>query len=121
MIPDDLKSSILRSINTSGSASEEERKVNPIISPDGKKLLNYSSGTPKLRKSVIPNFALIFTQPLSLSAVHNTEIRCCLCRKVINYPAWHWRESFLVNQFYYFICFDSTSPKEVSARCYKVR
>lgn len=120
-LDDELKNEILRSISTEGAASEEEKLFNLIIASreQGIALLERSSGLAKIKSSVLHSFKFIISQPLSLKALNPFEIRCCLCGKVIAYPAWHKSVRFNVNYIQYFVCFDKNNPAWVTSSCFK--
>jgi hypothetical protein len=113
-LSDELKADLLRSISLRGDGS-----VNPIIGSAShvSQILNVSSGLPKILNP--SKFSLVVNQPLSLSALNSLEIRCCLCRNVISYPAWYRIDVYLKNTFHFFICFDTTSSSKPTARCYR--
>lgn len=112
----ELEREILASIATAGNA---EAKVKIIIGGNLNHILNLSSGSPRLQTNVISRFKLILSQPAKLSMLNPFEIRCCLCNRVISYPAWYYTLSFNVNQFHYFICFDSDNAHKPTAKCYR--
>jgi hypothetical protein len=113
---------ILRNIELSGTA---ETRIKPIIvtSKDNglNSVLDLGSGSARLQRNVIKKFKLILSQPRGLpTGIFNSfEIRCCLCRKVISYPAWYHSIEYAVNHFHYFVCFDSSSSDKPSCKCYR--
>ena len=96
-----------------------DNPVKPIISGNMSHILNLSSGLPRLQTHVIKRFSLIISQPLALTTFNPFEVRCCLCRSVIRYPAWYYSIKYAVNHFHYFICFDASSPDKPSTKCYR--
>lgn len=116
---EELANEILRNIAISGSV---EAKIKPIIASKDSGLnhvLNTSSGAARIQTHVINKFTLVLSQPSNVSFLNPFEIRCCLCRKVISYPAWYYSIKYAVNHFHYFICFDKTSAAKPSTKCYK--
>lgn len=113
---------ILDSISKTGSASAESAKINPIVNVNRDALnhiINFSSGLPKIRPSIASKFELELSKPVELNGFHQFEIRCCLCREVIRFPAWHYVQRFAINHFHYFVCLDKSSPLQVTAKCYR--
>lgn len=122
LISDELAKSILRNISLGGSASEETAQERQIVLGSSNNLdviTTRSAGLLRIRKDAESKFHLIVHQPLRLEAMSNFEIRCCLCKQVIGYPAWYWSKKYAVNHFHYFICFDSSSPLKPTTKCYK--
>lgn len=121
MIDDELKNSILQSIALEGASLDENKSINLIIASRSSSLslLHLYSGLPKLRPNLARKFQLILSQPASLSILSPLVIRCCLCGKVISYPAWYMNQRFAVNWFHYFICFDKSFNKQATASCYR--
>jgi hypothetical protein len=76
-----------------------------------------TSGSLEIYKS--RKFILIMDKPKSLAGFDWNEIRCCLCDKVIDWPAWYYNVKYKVNHFHYFVCFDSASPNKPSCKCYR--
>ncbi|SRR5260370_41526065 len=116
---EELANEILRNIALSGTT---ETKIKPIIAHSNSGLnhiLNLSSGSPRIQTNVVNRFQLILSQPQAISILNPFEIRCCLCRKVISYPAWYYSIKYAINHFHYFVCFDSASPNKPSTRCYR--
>lgn len=105
---------ILRNIATGGTV---EKTVNPIIGSNLTQILDLGSGAARIKRNI--RFHLILSQPQALSILNPFEIRCCLCKKVISYPAWYWSIRYAVNHFHYFVCFDADSPSKPSVKCYR--
>lgn len=118
----ELAEEILRNIAISGTA---ETKIKIIIATRNNNgnlnhILNLSSGSPRLQTNVIKRFNLVTSQPQSVSILNPFEIRCCLCNKVISYPAWHYVNQYAVNHFHYFICYDALNKDgKPNVKCYK--
>lgn len=117
----DTLDQILKDITNTGYSLEENRSVNLVLASRSNltTILDSSSGLPKVKASIAKQFKLVLSIPLALQAFNPFEIRCCLCHKVIMYPAWYYMVRFAVNEFHYFICFDRHSANKVTARCYK--
>lgn len=120
-LADDLKAEILRSIQTEGVSSEDNKVFSVVIASRSNtaNIINPASGTPRIRPNVLKKFELILARPAVLSALSPLAIRCCLCHKVIAYPAWYMRIQYAVNHFHYFVCFNPAVPENVTAKCYK--
>lgn len=120
-ISDEVAKEILRNIALGGSAMKENAEVNIVLGSRNNLvvIMDNSSGLPKIRKQAATKFTLILRQPERLEVMNAFEIRCCLCKKVISYPAWYWSKKYAVNHFHYFICFDSNSPLKPTTKCYK--
>ena len=114
----DLQDAILQSIALEGNASDDNKTFTVIIASrsHNKTLLSLNSGTPRFKSHLIHNFNLITEKPLWLSGIHTLAIRCCLCGKVINYPAWYYQVRYAVNWFHYFVC---CNDKTLNAKCYR--
>jgi hypothetical protein len=112
------KQQLLKSIQLEGDTTNKNIRVLIANKIQGSALLNLSSGLPSIKSYLKTKFQLILNQPLSLSALSSLEIRCCLCSKVINYPAWYYVTRYNINEFHYFVCFNGDSSK-ANARCYK--
>ncbi len=113
---------ILRNITLTGHVSEEFSGVKHIISCHGENInhiLNLTSGKARIQSNIVKRFNLLLTQPNALHGLNPFEIRCCLCRKVIAYPAWYYSIRYAVSHFHYFVCFDSSSPTKPSTKCYR--
>lgn len=124
MISDEQAKKMLDSISLSGATDESNASSRPVIVGEANRdilvhILNTSSGLPRLRADAASRFALILAKPTALGVLHNTQIRCCLCRRVVTYPAWYHHIKYAVNHFHFFICFDSNSPAKPTTRCFK--
>ena len=106
---------ILRSIELAGAASAENISVRPILQANLKRILDTSSGSPRILR--VNKFNLITSLPLAIKLLSPFEIRCSLCKRPITYPVWYMSEKFAVNQFHYFICFNSDSPNKPNVSC----
>src|SRR6267154_1207563 len=108
MIDEELKKQILKSISLTGSVNPDTAVINPIIAGSNNlaMIIDSSSGKPRIHSSRSKQFTLALSQPNSLAQLNPFEIRCCLCHKVISYPAWYYSIKYAVNHFHYFICFD---------------
>lgn len=117
VIDEQIKDSILRNIGLGGAASEDTGVVKQIVAKSEhlNSILNLSSGTPRIHKQ----FKLILSQPQQLEALNPFEIRCCLCGRVISYPAWYLLIRYAINHIHYFVCFDKDSRNRVTAKCYR--
>lgn len=115
----EVMEAILKDIQSTGVASEENRTLSVIIASRShlQHVLNNSSGSPRIRNA--SKFKLILSQPQSLLAFNPFEIRCCLCTRVISYPCWYHSVRYAVNQFHYFVCFDKNSTNEPTTKCYR--
>jgi len=116
-----LKEEILNSLRLQGSADDDNKEINVIIASRShiSTILDLSGGLPKFRMSIAKRFDFITKQPLALESLSPLAIRCCLCSKVIGYPAWYYNVNYTINHFHYFVCFDTHSPIKVTARCYR--
>lgn len=119
---DSTKKEILKSIALTGAASRENARTVPVIADletANNSILDRAGGLAKIKPYLIKSgkFKLVLSQPSQLQAMSNFEIRCCLCRKVIAYPAWHHDLKLAVNHLHYFVCFDATSAGKPTARC----
>lgn len=112
-LDDKARLDLLRAISLSGDSN-----INPIVASSNhiQSILNLSSGLPRINNPA--KFSMIFQQPLTLAALNPLEIRCCLCRKVVSYPAWYYVAEFTVNVIHYFVCMNADGNK-VSANCYR--
>lgn len=121
MIDENEQNSILQSIATEGSSLEENKPVKIVIAGKNhlQTIVDGSAGIKRIRHSIVNKFVLIVNQPLALRALSPLSIRCCLCSKVISYPAWYHSVQFSVNQFHYFVCFDRNSHLKPNAKCYR--
>lgn len=115
----DSSDEILRSIGLEGAASEENKSVNIVLGNRANlgHVINLASGLPQIRPNLRNKFDLILSQPEALQALSPLQVRCCLCNRVISYPAWHYHVKYAVNHFHYFICF--TGNNGVTAKCYR--
>ena len=108
------KEELLNSLNES---LKESSKKNVIIG--GKDNLDMittmASGSLRINRTLIKKFKLILSNPLN--HFERSEIHCCLCDRVINYPCYYWSIKYAVNQFHFFVCFGNNSSKEVSVSC----
>lgn len=120
-LSDDLKDSILKGIGTSGAADAANRTIHPIVSDNEGEILSLTSGLPKIRASASSRFTLLFIIPLALKGLHNSEIRCCLCKKIISFPCWYYRKNLAVNNFHFFVCLDPTSSQKVNTHCWRIK
>ncbi len=116
---DELKTQILRNLELSGAADENSVVVKPTVAKSPNNILSLNSGTPRISHHYVDRFKLLLSQPLALQPLNPFEIRCCLCHKVIAYPAWHYDVRYAVNWFHYFVCFDKSNGTKVTAKCYR--
>lgn len=115
-LADRLRREILPNIGNSGTT---DKLVEHFINKDISKILDLGSGAARIGRTALKHCKLILVQPEVLRGLNPFEIRCCLCRKVISYPAWYYNIKYDVNQFHYFVCFDSLSKDKPSTRCYR--
>ena len=120
-LDDKAKEDILKSISISGVASDENKTVQIVLASRNNlnTILDSSSGLARIRTNAANKFKLLISQPLVLTGFNPFELRCVLCKKVITYPAWYLCLRYAVNEFHYFVCFDSNSPDKVTAHCYR--
>lgn len=114
----DLADEILKSISLYGKAITEDAKYKPVIANRDlatMHVLDRSRGLIRLRRNI--EFELILSQPSSLASLNPFEIRCCLCSKVMSYPAWYHVIKYSVNAFHFFVCFSPDEPKTVTTDC----
>jgi hypothetical protein len=116
ILNDKEQNQMLRNIALGGTVEET---VKPIIGGNLNHVLSLSSGSARLQTNVVKRFNLILSQPQAISILNPFEVRCCLCRQVISYPAWYYVVKYRVNHFHYFICFDASSPDKPSTSCYR--
>lgn len=109
---DKLAAKLLRSISLDGNTQDD---TNTIISHNPMHIINHANGYPRINNP--EKFSLILSLPETLSSLNPFEIRCCMCRKVISYPAWYYSVKYAVNNFHFFVCFDSSSPEKVTCAC----
>lgn len=110
---------ILDSISLTGEIDKNTAKLQPLIVRTSERVINRSSGLPKIKPYIAERFKLIMAQPMSIKALNSLEIRCCLCGKVISYPCWYGSERLAMNILHYFICWDSKSAQRVNSNCYR--
>lgn len=118
----DLANEILKSISLRGSASQEAAEIKPIIANSDiatLHLIDRSRGLLKLRRNV--NFNLVISQPETLSALNPFEIRCCLCHRVISYPAFYYTKQYNINTLHFFICFSPSDPSKPTTACMRLK
>ena len=115
MIDENTKKEILDSITKYGKTEAEELNVNTNIGD----VVTFSSGSPRIQRTVTRKATLILGQPKELKDLSNVQIRCVLCNRVISYPAWYYKVEYAINRFHYFICFDAASIAQPTARCYR--
>lgn len=111
-----LRREVLPNIINSGSVI---KTVEHFINKDINKILDLGSGAARIQRTALKYTKLILSQPEALSNYNPFEIRCCLCRKVISYPAWYYSIKYAVNHFHYFVCFDNSSSSKPTTRCYR--
>jgi len=119
MFNDELKSSLLKQIELSGSVSEDSAIIKPHINRELSNVLDESSGKIRIKPSLTNSsrgFNLILSSPASLSAINPLQIRCLNCKKVISYPAWHYVKEFARNHFHYFICFNGNERVKLNCQ-----
>lgn len=111
----DWRKEILDSIAYTGVASGSV-KLSLINSVE--QILDFSPGTPRIKRSIADKFTMITSQPLGVSE----SARCSLCGKRIIFPlpCWYHVIKYKVNHLAVFVCFDSSSPSKPTTRCYKV-
>lgn len=114
---DNLKNSLLRSIELGGSADSDIAPVRVIINGELNNIIDRSSGKPRIRANRVGQFNLILSQPVPLKSLSPFEIRCLNCHKVISYPSWYLELRFDRNTFHYFVCFSEVSPSKVALTC----
>ena len=119
MISDELAKEMLRNIALTGAVNEENSIIKPVIAGIGNLdvIVNRSAGLPRIRDDKVKQFGLIIQQPVLLAILNSFEIRCCLCRRVISYPAWYYEIQYAVSHIHFFICFDSNSSTKPTTRC----
>jgi len=112
---DSLKTALLKSIALTGSAEASPIKIH--LNEALNNVIDMSSGKARIKPTIRNKFTLILSQPKSLEALSNLEIRCLSCKKVISYPAWWLVIKYDVNEFNYFVCFDSRENKHPILAC----
>lgn len=107
---------IVHDLGTYGTA---DPKFNVLIAGEmqANTILDSSSGFPRINNYNQKKFNLVTSQPLELELFNPSQIRCCLCNKIIRYPAWYRINRYDVNHFHYLICFDPKSPSKVTTTC----
>lgn len=119
-LDDKLQGDILSNISLMGSAEQSEAVVIPFAAElNPGHILDITNGTPKIKASLVKKFKLILSRPIQLTELHNTQVRCTLCKRVIGYPCWYHSVKYAVNVFHFFVCFDSTSSTKPSVKCYR--
>lgn len=118
-INNDLKDRMLAAIALTGASEADNAVTKQVIGSNLSAILNTSSGLPRIHNHVASKFSLILSKPEALAALSPFEIRCCLCKKVISYPCWYHHIKYTINNFHYFVCFDSSHPEGVTAKCFK--
>jgi|SRR5882672_9087993 len=120
-LSDETIKEMLRNIELGGSASEENAEVHVVLGSRNNLvvIMDRSGGLPKIRKEAAKKFKLLLSQPSILRVMNPFEIRCCLCKSVISYPAWYFDKRYLINHFHYFICFDPSDNSKPTTKCYK--
>lgn len=119
---ENTRNEILQSISLTGAADNTTVNVHVGIGTKTQAeslLIARNGGLAKFKDYQAKGFSLILSQPLTLAILNNLNIRCCLCGKVITYPAWYKVMRYVVNQFHFFVCFDPDSPSKPTARCYR--
>lgn len=111
MIDEKTAQEILDNIANAGEADEVH------INGNMNHVISRSSGLPRIQTNVAKKFQLILAQPKELLSLNALQIRCCVCKRVITYPAWYYKLAYTVNKFYYFICFDQASPEKPNVSC----
>lgn len=111
-----LKDDILKSIELSGSVSEESKTIKPQINKNLDRVIDKSSGKKRLRPAIVNKFNILLTSSASLSAMNPFEIRCLNCNRIISYPCWHWASEYAVNIFHYFLCYNGKDKPGLDCR-----
>lgn len=120
---DSQKNDILKSISLTGVSLKENSSVN--VAFGGTKasnigqLIEFNSGKPQIRRSLVNKFKLILNKPKALAVISSFEFRCALCKKVISYPCWYMEVKYVKNRLHYFICFDETNAANVTTKCFR--
>ena len=118
---DNLRDSLLKSIELSGGIEVETSPVKILINEGLQNVIDLSSGRKRIKPIRAGQFSLILSQPSSLLSISPLEIRCLNCKRVISYPSWWLELRFDKNTFHYFVCFSEVSPNRVSLDCSKRR
>lgn len=116
ILSDKEQKEILESIEKYGSVEEPVFNINSNTDND---VLSRSSGMPRIQRTCERKAFLIGAKPKELGILTAPQIRCCLCHKIISYPAWYYRIAYAVTKIHYFICFDSKFPNHPTAKCYR--
>jgi len=121
VIDDSTKRDILASIGMEGAASEENKSINIVLGNrlNLQHIAHMGSGMLSLRPHKVKLFKLLLSQPEALTGLSPLAVRCCLCGRIISYPAWYYAIQFAVNHLHFFICFDRDSHDKPSTRCYR--
>lgn len=117
---ENTRKEILEAIESQGyidEAPEVPSNIHLANEANIQNLIDHTSGLRKIRSAKAKEFVLILSQPTELHELWSLQIRCCLCHKVISYPAWYYRVVYNVNSFHYFVCFDAAEPTKPTARC----
>ena len=78
-------------------------------------ILDLSSSTPRIRRTIAGKFILIIEKPIELS-----EVRCSLCgKRIFQYPCWYHIIKYKVNHLACVICFDKDSADKPSTKCFR--
>lgn len=112
---DKLAKDMLKAIALGGAVESED--VHNIIASNPYHIIDSTSGKTRIRQPKL--FDLIIAQPASISALSSLEIRCCICKRVITYPAWYHFIHYAINHFHFFVCFNSNSPAQPNIECMK--
>ncbi len=121
MLTPEQAKELLNSISHNGYADIETAKsINVIADKEQSiKLLNKSSGVARFHTHIKKRFELIVNSINTLQSFNPFQIRCCLCGEVISYPCWYYVEKYSVNMIHYFVCFDRSDVKSVTAKCFR--
>lgn len=111
-----LKDDILKSIELSGSVSDDSKVIKPIINGNLDRVIDKSSGRKRLRPAISNKFNVLLASPKSLSALSPFEIKCLHCGRIIQYPCWHWASEYAVNIFHYFLCYNGKDKPGLDCR-----
>ena len=108
-----LAKSLLDAIALGGEIDSPQ--VNQIIASNPYHIIDSTSGKTKIKNPSL--FNLIIAQPQSIAALSSLEIRCCICKRVITYPAWYHFIHYAINHFHFFVCFNQANPTEPTTNC----
>jgi hypothetical protein len=114
----DWQNEVLKSISYAGSAEAKEKAIIGDQS-NNKNILDLSNGQARISRTCLKKSELILFQPSALAGFDRREIKCCLCHHQVSYPTWYYKLEFAINQFHYFICFDSEKPGKPTTKCYR--